>query len=356
MNDFLELLKGHIKIRLSQLKALHASALSLIKCGTIGIASIGRSIDSVAKEKHRIKRVDRLIGNTRIDRKAIAAGLVSLFCRNRKRIYVCVDWTGATDDVHFILEASFPTQSRSIIFWTRVHKKDIEQGGDLARAEDEFLEELRQIIPKSIKVVILADRGFSRVRFFRKLEEVGFEYIVRIRRSHWIYSGNYIGHLEKAKIRPGFRRNYGQVLLTKDQKWECRVVGLFAFGQKEPWFLATNTNYPFQSVFDGYARRFEIEETNRDIKNERSGLRLRGVKFSTPSRLERMLSVVSVAYALMVVAGEYGERRGIHWRLMANTSRTRTLALWRIGQYVLLHIRLEVRKLLRFAAAILALA
>jgi len=52
-------------------------------------------------------------------------------------------------------------------------------------AEDEFLEELRQIIPQNITVVILADRGFGRVSFFRKLEELGFEYIARVTMLKW---------------------------------------------------------------------------------------------------------------------------------------------------------------------------
>lgn len=42
--------------------------------------------------------------------------------------------------------------------------------------------------------------------------------------------------------------------------------GLYEFGQKEPWFMATNTEYPFKSVVNAYGRRFEIEETNRISK------------------------------------------------------------------------------------------
>ena len=352
MNDFLELLKDHITIRLSQLKTLHDGALALIKSGTIGIASIGRNIESNAREKHRIKRMDRFIGNQRLDRKAIASGIFKLLCENKKRTYVCVDWTDAEDKVNTFIEASIPTRSRSIIFWTRVQSKNWDREGSMTRAEEEFLEELRQIIPEKTKVVILADRGFGKVNFFRKVEKLGFEYIVRVTMRNWIHSRKYIGLIEDIRIKPGFRKDFCEVIFTKEHQWNCRLVGLFEIGQKEPWFLATNTKYPFRSVINGYSRRFEIEETNRDIKNERNGLRLRGTKFSSTQRLERMLSLVSVAYALMVIAGDYGEKRGIHRRLMANTSRKRTLALWRVGQYVILHMRLEVMKLLKHAAAL----
>jgi hypothetical protein len=231
------------------------------------------------------------------------------------------------------------------------HRKD-ELEGNQNRLEEHFLEDLRTMYPEDQKVVILADRGFGKVTFFKKLEELNFEYIVRVTMKNWFHSHKYVGLIEDVKIRPGFRKDFGQVIFTKEHHWNCRLVGLFERGQKEPWFLATNTAYPFRTVVNAYGRRFEIEETNRDIKNERNGLRLRGVKFSTAARLERMLSLVSVAYALMVMAGDYGERRGIHRRLMANTSKKRTLALWRIGQYVLLHMRLEVMKLLKYAAAL----
>jgi len=351
MNDFFEILYDHIKIRLSQLKTLYDSAKSLIKCGTIGIASIGRNIESDAMEKHRIKRVDRFIGNDRINRLAISAGLVELFCKDRKRVYVCVDWTDGEDKVHTILEATIPINSRGILIHTRAHRKD-QLEGNQNRLEEEFLDELRKIFREDIKVIILADRGFGRVSFFRKLEELKFEYIVRVTMNNWIHSHSYVGLIEDVKIKSELRKDFGQVIFTKEHKWSCRLVGLYEPGQEEPWFLATNTNYRFRSVVNAYARRFEIEETNKDIKNERNGLKLRGAKFSTAARLERMLSLVSIAYALMVVAGEYGERRSIHKRLMANTSRERTLALWRVGQYVLLYVKLEVMKLLKIAAAL----
>lgn len=351
MNDLFELFKNHFKIRLSQLKTLYDLAKSLIKCGTIGIASIGRSIESDALEKHRIKRVDRFVGNSRINRLAVSAGLAEFFCKKRKRVYVCIDWTDGTDKVHDVLEATIPIHSRGILIHTRVHRKD-ELQGNQNRLEAEFLEDLRKIFPEDVKVVILADRGFGKVVFFKKLKELGFDHIVRVTMGNWIHSRSYAGLIENVKIKSSLRKDYGKVLFTKEHRWSCRLVGIYEPEQEEPWFLVTNTNYRFRSVVNAYARRFEIEETNRDIKNERNGLRLRGVKFKTAARLERMLSLVSVAYALMVVAGDYGERRGIHRRLMANTSRERTLALWRIGQYVLLHVRLEVMKLQKIAAAL----
>lgn len=352
MNNFFEILETHIEIRRSQLKTLHDLALSLIKCGTVGIASIGRSIESAAKEKHRIKRVDRFIGNPRIDCLAVADGISKLFCKKKKRVFVCIDWTDAEDKVHTIIEASLPTHSRSILLLTRAYSKTWGAEGSMNRAEENFLEELRQLFTEDQRVVILADRGFAKKGFFSKLQELKFEYIVRLKSNIWMKGRTYKGLIEDVKVKPGFRKNFGQVLLSKEHLWPCRIVGLFDKGQKEPWFLVTNTQFSFKTVVKAYGRRFEIEETNRDIKNERNGLRLRGVKFSTPARLERMLTVISVAYALMVVAGHYGEKRGIHRRLMANTSKRRTLALWRVGQYVLLTTGMEVMKLVALAPAL----
>jgi len=314
------------------------------------VASIGRSIESAAKEKHRIKRVDRFLGNPRINRFAIADGLRRLFCNKHKRIFICIDWTDAEDGVHTIIEATIPTRSRGILIWTKVYKKNWEGEGSMNLAEEDFLVELRRLFPEHLSIVILADRGFGKKSFFAKAQQLNFSYIIRITSQPFMESRAYQGLVEDIKIKPGFRKDFGQSFLFKEHKWPCRIVGLFEMGQKEPWFLATNTHYTFRTIVNAYGRRFEIEETNRDIKNERSGLRLRGVKFSTPARLERMLSVVSVAYAIMVIAGCFGERRGIHRRLMANTSSLRTLALWRIGQYMLLKMEMEVMKLLVIAA------
>ncbi len=326
--NLIDLIKPFMNIRRSQIKTLLALVVGLIRGGTIGVAAIGRSMEGPALEKHRIKRVDRYLGNNNFDRVGAARDLIQKLCESYKRVFVSIDWTDGEDGVHTILEASLVTRSRAIPIWVKVAVKCDLQGRQNF-LEEEFLEELTNLFPRNKEVVILADRGFHRVSFLKKLKQLGFRFIVRLPMNTWMDSPSFHGVLGDLVVKRGFFRDFGWIFLHKRERLKVRVVVCFDYEQEETWLLATNLDLRFKAVIEAYGRRFEIEETNKDIKNERNGLKLRGLKLSSPERLERLLLVVSLAYVVMVLAGVYGERKRIHRRLMANTERNRTLALWR---------------------------
>jgi hypothetical protein len=345
VNSLTEFLKPFLKIRLSQFKTIIALCAGLIRGGQIGVSAIGRSMEGPAFEKHRIKRVDRFLGNKHFEREKFAKAFVRKLTEPYNDIFISIDWTDGEDGVHTILEASLATRSRGIPIWWKVVRKDeLECQQNLY--EERFVEELLGLLPEGKEVVILADRGFHRVSFLKKLAHLGFGFIVRLPITTWLDSLKFRGILGDLVLRRGDFKNYGWSYLHKKERFRIRVVACFDEAQKEPWILATTLRSRLKSVFQAYGRRFEIEEMNKDIKNERTGLRLRGLKISCPERLERLLSVVSLAYAVMFLAGMYGERKRIHRRLMANTKKSRTLALWRVGRYVLNEMKLALEKLI----------
>lgn len=345
VNSLSEFWKPFLKIRLSQFKTLIALCAGLIHGGQIGVAAIGRSMEGPAFEKHRIKRVDRFLGNEGFEREKVAKDVVQKLSESYKRIFISIDWTDGEDGVHTILEASLATKSRGIPIWWKVVRKDeLELRQNFY--EERFVEELLRILPRGKKAVILADRGFHRVSFLKKLVKLGFGFVVRLPINIWLDSLKFRGVLGDLVLRRGDLENYGWSYLHQQERFRIRVVACFDEAQEEPWILATPLRGRSKSVVQAYGRRFEIEEMNKDIKNERSGLRLRGLKISRPDRLERLLAVVSLAYAVMFLAGMYGERKGMHRRLMANTKKSRTLALWRVGRYVLNEMKLALEKLI----------
>lgn len=54
-------------IRKSQIKTLAALVFGLFEAKNISIAAIGRAMKNLVKPKHNIKRVDRFLGNERIN-------------------------------------------------------------------------------------------------------------------------------------------------------------------------------------------------------------------------------------------------------------------------------------------------
>lgn len=132
------------------------------------------------------------------------------------------------------------------------------------------------------------------------------------------------GTLGRLTVRPGMLEDLGRVAYQAEARHPVRVVVCFGRGHREPWLLATNLNNPARKIVDLYGRRWEIEAVLKDSKNDRYGFLMRGLRLSSPDRWERMLLVFAYAYFFLVMLGAWGESKGLHRRLMANTSRNST--------------------------------
>lgn len=90
--------------------------------------------------------------------------------------------------------------------------------------------------------------------------------------------------------------------------------------------------------FCGRERIEKIEETFRDEKGVRDGLKLKGLRLSTCGRYNRMFLIFGFAYAFLTFLGVWAESEGIDRSIRANTSKDRAFALWRLGQYCFKHL------------------
>lgn len=64
-------------LRKSQRTTLAVLVTGLVHSGRAGVAAIGRSLPGTAFEKHKIKRVDRFLGNERADLAAVSVALLA---------------------------------------------------------------------------------------------------------------------------------------------------------------------------------------------------------------------------------------------------------------------------------------
>ena len=95
-------------------------------------------------------------------------------------------------------------------------------------------------------------------------------------------------------------------------------------GMKEAWCLATSlSSAKAEEVIKLYSRRFTIEESFRDEKDDRFGLGLKEVALGTPGRRDRMLLVVAIARVFLTLLGKAGEDLGLDRQLRANTRRAK---------------------------------
>jgi hypothetical protein len=318
----------------------------LIRGKRVGIASIGRSMAGPAKEKHRIKRVDRYLGNAGIDLVEAKGRLLSLVAGARESVIVAIDWTEVGDGKRQVLFAACITKSRAIPVMWEVADKEMGEGSQ-TEIEERFLGVLKAAVPEGLRITVVADRGFGRVTFLRKLEELGFGYVVRVTGSAWVEGRGFKGQLWDQTLRVGGATEFGEVYYQKGARFRTRAVGLFERGQKEPWLLVTNRAEAAEKVASWYGRRMEIEEMFRDLKNPGNGLGLRAVRLKANARYDRLLLIMVLAYYILVLAGSLAERLELHRRFMANTSKERTLGLWRVGALLMDRYKISLDRLLR---------
>jgi hypothetical protein len=91
--------------------ALEVTVMAALHGEVLTVTHLGRSIISDAKEKHGIKRADRLLSNRRLhlERRGIYASLTPLIIGTKPRPVIMVEWSDMDESKrHFLLRASVP--------------------------------------------------------------------------------------------------------------------------------------------------------------------------------------------------------------------------------------------------------
>ena len=131
-------------------------------------------------------------------------------------------------------------------------------------------------------------------------------------------------------------------------RWvRVRLIGAWAAGAKEVWWLATNLDNAVSKVVAYYDRRMGIEEQFRDAKGHRFGLKLRWTQFTRPEFVERIYLLVGVALLLWTTVGRAVEESEPKVRLGSKTKGAR-LSLVRVGAYYWQQMSKQVRLTAQF--------
>ncbi len=120
--------------------------------------------------------------------------------------------------------------------------------------------------------------------------------------------------------------------MRSDEYVRVRLIGVWAKGAKEVWWLATDLPNAVSKIVAYYDRRMGIEEQFRDAKGVRFGVKLKWTQFTRAEFVERMYLLVGVAWLLWTSVGRAVEDEEPKVRLRSKTKGAR-LSLARIGSY-----------------------
>jgi hypothetical protein len=252
----------------------------------------------------------------------------------RKELVVALDWTEFDKDDQATIALYLVTSHgrATPLLWKTVRKSELKNRRNGYEAE--VIERLHELLPDDVEVTVLADRGFGDQKLFMYLETLGWSYAIRFRQIIQVTHGGRA--MPAAAWIPinGHAKMLRDVLITADKTPIPAVVVKHQKGMKEAWCVATNrTDLGAAGVIKLYGRRFTIEETFRDIKDNHFGMGLSATHIGSPERRDRLLLLSAIAQARFTLLGAAGEACGQGRTLKANTVKTRTMSLFNQGCY-----------------------
>ena len=111
-------------IHKNRLHALIRITEALLYSQRLSLTQLGRNLVGKAYVKHKIKRVDRLLGNSHLatERRWIYEALAHRLLKNVSQPVIIVDWSELTNDQAYqLLRASLPLSGRSITLFEEAH-------------------------------------------------------------------------------------------------------------------------------------------------------------------------------------------------------------------------------------------
>ena len=322
---------------------------ALMKGRRLWVTALGRALPGPAKFKHRIKRVDRLLGNHRLwsECQEVYRRLAYEVVGPSRRIVVLVDWT-YVNNTEAALVASIPMSGRALIVYAQVHGQ--KRVGNRA-VQRGFLKHLQQVLPTGRQIFVVTDAGFGR-SWFEDATACGLHFIGRLTRNNTIrpHDAQALRACDlfpRARVKP---RSLGRCGVTWHHPIEATVVvqrmknkgrrrpkfktmGIhpssalhrcYKRRAHEPWVLACSAHELSASCISRiYASRMRCEQAFRDGKNLRFGLGLGHVSVRQTERLHVLFLLVALALWAASLLGCLGEKAGAAKPLQANTVTTR---------------------------------
>ncbi len=319
-------------LRLSQAKTLSILVAATMGVQRISLANIGRALSGTTK--HQIKRCWRFCANERVETADAMRGIVArLLKKRKKKLIVAADWV---DIKGFqTLVASVVLKGRSIpICWASTSGHVYDGHRSRNAFEESLLMVLRDMIPRNIKVIILADRGFGRTALATFCQRQRFGYVIRIQPKVTVRLHGFHGQLLDYPVYKGIAKVLKRVSYRVDGAVTQNVVVHWPKHlpkkRDECWFLMTDQNGTAGQICRLYGRRMTIEQLFRDHKSKRNGWSLRDTKITQPDRIDRLLLILAIAYLLLCGVGLIAKTR-FKPSAWCSTNRDRECSIYTIG-------------------------
>jgi Transposase DDE domain len=323
-------------VHTTRVMSLANGVVGVLHAAALGIHAIGRGLaDALDLDpKHAIKQVDRLLSNRGITIWDWFTQWVTYVVASRKEIIVALDWTEFDKDGHSTIAVYLVSSHgrATPLVWKTVDKAKLKN----RRGEWELLviRRLHEILSDGVDIMVLADRGFGAQDLFAYLDTIGWGYAIRFKQNITVTVDRQSKPASQWVPVSGHAKLLRDVRITQNGTAIGGVVLKHQKGMKEAWCIATNRpELGAAEIVSRYGRRFTIEETFRDIKDNHFGMGMSATNIRNPDRRDRLLFISAIAQGLLTQLGAAGEACGLDRILKSNTVKTRTMSLFNQGSY-----------------------
>lgn len=358
-------------IHQSRLRALLDGARAGLRASSHTLSNLARALAGNAAMRHRVKRMDRLLGNRALHREiaSVYAAMLRQALHGNAAPLIVVDWSDLNKSRGAqLIRASLALKGRSLTLYEEVHSMKAATTPAVHKA---FLAQIKAMLPTGCQPIVITDAGF-RSPWFRAVEAIGWHWIGRSRnrdlvRAHgsgsalveppWVGCKSLYANACSRALDLGLFdcvRNHPHVhrlVLVKRAAMQRRMKTVSgqrcrsthskkqASAQTEPWLLGVSVSLAHlsaQAVVNVYAQRMQIEQAFRDTKSARFGLGFEHSRSRTIERLAVLALIASLVAFVLHLIGQCAINLSLQYALQLTNRKTRAeISVIRIGQLLL---------------------
>jgi len=341
-------------IHATRLDVFMAAVQSLTLGANACVTSLGRGLIGTVYDKHKIKRMDRLLSNRHLyqETRSIYTALAHVLLKHLPEPIIAIDWSPLCADQSWqLLRAAIPVSGRSLTLYEEVHPQS--SLGN-RKVQHRFLDRLSVMIPESCRPIVVADSGFK-TPFYKYIEkQFQWHWVGRIRGRDflsWDHENNqwfsakllhqkatktatFLGFAQWVRNNPlsvfivlvRQTKKYRKALTFKGKKRQSRRNNVHARREKEPWLLVASISLQKRTpkqIVKIYRTRMQIEEGFRDCKSVHYGLGLSQNRRMNRQRRSVLCLIAACAVFMLWCIGVAAKHSALAKQVRVNSSSKR---------------------------------
>jgi len=349
-------------------EALAIAVNTVVQGSAVSITEMGRGLKASSRLKHRIKRMDRLVGNRLLhDQRLTFYRLCSeRLLAGTAQPLILIDWSEfSVDQRQQLLRAAVPVGGRALTLYEELHPQAHLGNREVQR---HFLDRLQALLPAGCTPIIVADAGF-RAPFFRHVERLGWHWVGRIRNRDFIrWEGapqDWVRAVSLYGLATPRAQELGEVQWVRSVPLPARLVLIrhprqgrqdrslrgrrrrahlsrkHARRVREPWLLVASRSlktYRPKQLVRIYKTRMQIEEAFRDTKSRVYGLGIARGRHTSLMRATNLLLIAALASFVLWMIGCLARAKDwAHAVRVNSSSRTATYSTPFLARLIIRH-------------------